>query len=197
MTAAPPYIDPNILRVLVDGLRREGWPAPARNKPSDRGGLTRGGITARSWGEYKHLGRPATADELNAITEAEALTFYLQRYVLRPHFDQVLDQKLRALLVDWSFTSWSDDPVKALQRSLRDRGYNPGPIDGVIGPQTIAALQADRDPRRLYRDVLAARLRFYVGLAFDHDVFAFLDAHPETQLHNLAGWINRSLEFLP
>lgn len=191
------FIDPNIARVLRDGLRREGWPALARSVVSDTGGLTRGGITAVNWGDYKHLGRPATADELNAISEPEALEFYFQRYVMLPRFDRVLDQKLRALVIDWAFTSWSDDPIKALQTSLRTRGLYAGALDGVIGPKTIAALQADPDPRQLYRDVFNARVTFYRHVAFDKDVRAFLGAHPTSQLHNLAGWTNRCLEFTP
>jgi lysozyme family protein len=191
------YLDPQIERILRDGLRREGWPARAKVVPSDRGGLTRGGITAENWGDFKQLGRPATAAELDAITETEALQFYYQRYVALPRFDQVLDQKLRALLIDWAFTSWYDDPTKALQEGLARRGLYGGRIDGELGPKTIVALQADRDPRQLYRDVFAARLRFYTDVAFDTDVDAFLDRYPKSQLHNLKGWQNRCLELLP
>lgn len=192
------YLDPRIAQVLRDGLRREGWPKRARAVASDKGGLTRGGITAANWGDYKHLGRPATAAELDAITETEALEFYYQRYVLLPHFDQVLDQKLRALLIDWAFTSWYDDPVKALQTSLVSRGFDVGKIDGVLGPKTIAAMQADRDPRQLYRDVFNARVRFYLDEALDDlAVVEFLKRRPDVDLHNARGWINRALEFTP
>lgn len=30
----------------------------------------------------------------------------------------------------------------ALQQSLKDAGYDPGPVDGIYGPQTVAAVQA-------------------------------------------------------
>ena len=30
--------------------------------------------------------------------------------------------------------------VREAQRALRDLGYDPGPIDGIVGPQTHAAL---------------------------------------------------------
>jgi peptidoglycan hydrolase-like protein with peptidoglycan-binding domain len=33
------------------------------------------------------------------------------------------------------------DPVKAAQRALRDRGYDPGPVDGNHGPKTRAAIK--------------------------------------------------------
>lgn len=38
--------------------------------------------------------------------------------------------------------------VELVQRHLRDLGYDPGPMDGLIGPRTRAAIrrfQADRD----------------------------------------------------
>jgi lysozyme family protein len=191
------YIDEIIARVLRDGLRREGWPAPARSVASDRGGLTRGGITAESWGDYKQLGRPATAAELDAITEDQALEFYYARYVALPKFEIVLDQRLRALLIDWSFTSWSDDPIEALQHSLARRGLYTGAIDGSIGPKTTAALLSDREPRVTFRDVFNARIAFYLDQAFDKSARQFLHDTPTTQLHNAKGWVNRCLEFTP
>lgn len=190
------YLDPNIDAVLRQGLTNEGWPAPARSLPSDRGGLTRGGITSADWGDYKKLGRPATAEELNAIGIDDALEFYYQRFVLAPHLDQITDQKLRALMIDWGFTSGAA-PIEAMQKSLAARGMYLGDIDGVIGPQTVAALFSERDPRRLFRDVFNERIAFYVSVAFDHDVHAFLNTHPSTQLANLGGWVRRALEFTP
>jgi lysozyme family protein len=190
-------MDEIVKRVLRDGLRREGWPAPAEDKPSDRGGLTRGGITAKSWGDCRQLGRLATADELNAITEDDALAFYYARYVVLPKFETILDQRLRALMIDWSFTSWHDDPVAALQHSLARRGLYTGAIDGEIGPRTTAAILSDREPRVTFKDVYNARITFYLDLAFDKQAREFLHAHPTTQLHNAQGWVNRCLEFTP
>jgi len=31
--------------------------------------------------------------------------------------------------------------VRTAQQALRDQGYNPGPIDGVMGPRTSAAVR--------------------------------------------------------
>jgi peptidoglycan hydrolase-like protein with peptidoglycan-binding domain len=33
------------------------------------------------------------------------------------------------------------DDVRAAQQALRDKGFNPGPIDGVMGPRTTAAVK--------------------------------------------------------
>lgn len=33
------------------------------------------------------------------------------------------------------------DDVKAVQQALKDKGHDPGPVDGVMGPKTQAALR--------------------------------------------------------
>lgn len=191
------YIDVNIDRVLHAVLRREGWPQPAADHPADRGHLTRGGITSANWGLYRGLGRAATRMELDAISEEEALEFYFRRYVEFPGFEMVNDQGLRALCVDWGVTSGPDDPIHALQTSLRQRGLYDGAIDGRLGPKTKDALFNDRDPRQTYRDVFNSRVQFYVHIALDADARAFMAAHPACQLWNLNGWLARCLDFTP
>jgi lysozyme family protein len=202
------FIDPNIDRVLREAMRREGWrdgDARLIDHPADSGGLTRGGVTARSWGEYRNFGRPATGDELLTMTYDEAREFYWRRYVVLPGFDQVPDQKLRALLVDWAFTSWFDDPTKAVQTALKARGLYTGAIDGILGPKTRAAVFADRDPRQTFRAVFNARIDFYVMLALtDGLLWALLKrADPSgrdaatLQIANLRGWLRRVCEFTP
>lgn len=191
-------MDATTEQLLRDGMRREGWRdgrAALVDQPSDRGGLTRGGVTARAWGSYRTLGRPATGEELLAMTEDEALAFYYAQHVVALGYDAVQDSELRGLLVDWSFTSWTA-PTRALQRELKARGLYAGAIDGTFGPGTRTAVQADREPRRTFRAVMAARLTFYVDVAFDADVAQFLVLHPRTQLRNLRGWLNRFAEFL-
>lgn len=52
---------------------------------------------------------------------------------------KVTDSKIawRSILCE---TNTTPDVVRKLQRALDDRGYNPGPIDGRIGQQTMAAV---------------------------------------------------------
>jgi peptidoglycan hydrolase-like protein with peptidoglycan-binding domain len=37
---------------------------------------------------------------------------------------------------------WSREDVKSVQEALKGKGLNPGPIDGVMGPQTQQALRS-------------------------------------------------------
>ncbi|MCA9757699.1 MAG: peptidoglycan-binding protein [Candidatus Eisenbacteria bacterium] len=45
--------------------------------------------------------------------------------------------------------------VKTVQRALRNEGYSPGPIDGIYGPQTAAAVRS---------------FQLWAGLAVDGEV---------------------------
>lgn len=177
-----------IADVIDDILRREGGYA---NRVADRGGPTNKGITARSWGEYRKLGRSATIAEVQAITDADARQFYWDVFV-QPLV--AVPEPLRSLLVDWSVTSGPREPIRALQAALVLRDRYLGPIDGLLGPVTLAAIGREVDV--LYYAVLKARVEFYQRLAFDIHVREFLMEHPESQLHNLRGWIGRALEFM-
>ena len=41
------------------------------------------------------------------------------------------------------------DQVKAVQKALQDKGMDPGPVDGVMGPRTSAALKAFQKDQKL------------------------------------------------
>jgi peptidoglycan hydrolase-like protein with peptidoglycan-binding domain len=45
--------------------------------------------------------------------------------------------------------TFTPETIKAVQGALRDHGYEPGPIDGVAGPRTEAALRAFQVARGL------------------------------------------------
>jgi hypothetical protein len=41
------------------------------------------------------------------------------------------------------------DQVKAVQKALQDKGMDPGPVDGIMGPKTMAALKAFQKDQKL------------------------------------------------
>jgi Putative peptidoglycan binding domain len=43
----------------------------------------------------------------------------------------------------------SSEQVKAVQKALQDKGMDPGPIDGIMGPKTMAALKAFQKDQKL------------------------------------------------
>jgi lysozyme family protein len=169
-------IPPNIQSILDDILRRKGG---YTNHPADRGGPTKYGITAKTLGEWRKLGRPASEAEVQALTEDEARDIYFTNYVKKPGLDAVQDPKLLGLLVDTAVNSGPERAVRLLQRALSVTD------DGVIGPRTKEML-SKFDPAKLYRQVLANRLRFLGRL---------ITRHP-SQAVFAEGWMNRIAEFV-
>jgi len=162
--------------ILDEIIRREGGYV---NHPSDRGGPTNFGITAQTLGAWRKLGRPATAAEVQALTETEAMAIYRQQYITGPGFEAVTHPGLLHLLVDTAVHSGPKRAVQWLQAAL---GVT---VDGVIGPKTRAALAA-ADQAVLYSKVLGQRLR-HLGRLITND---------PKQSAFAAGWMNRIAEFL-
>ena len=48
-------------------------------------------------------------------------------------------------------TNMTQDVVMSIQRSLRNAGHDPGPIDGIIGRQTMAAVRSYQESKGLAR----------------------------------------------
>lgn len=160
---------------LIDDLiRREG--SRYTNDPADRGGPTRFGITLETLREER--GRNMKAEDVANLTEAEARDIYQRRYIRRPGFDMVTDDRLRALLVDYGVNSGPKRAVMALQAALGT------PTDGRFGADTLKRLSED-DPAEVYRLVVKARLNHYVDIVLNDS----------SQLRFLRGWLNRVSEF--
>jgi lysozyme family protein len=145
------------------------------NNPSDPGGPTNYGITWKTLSEVR--GRIVDPAEVAALTESEARAIYLQHYIIGPGFENVLDVKLRWLLVDCAVNNGRGRAIKWLQAAI---GTNP---DGFLGPQTIGRLTAVPSP---FYKVCASRLRAYAELVRqNHELAQFVP-----------GWINRTSELV-
>lgn len=193
-----PTIDETIAAVIA--RETGGVPfgqSPAELDKADRGGWTRGGITAANAGDFLGLGRPATEAELNALTEAQAFAFY-QQYG-GPYW--VVYEPLRAMLYDFSVTSGAA-AAKALQTGLVRQGVylradgSIAKVDGVIGALTVAALARSHDKGRLYRDCFGAMIRHYMFcVASDSRIPA--SVKQTTNIRFGSGWMNRALVHTP
>lgn len=160
--------------IINDLIRREG--GTFTDHPNDRGGATRWGITLQTLREER--GPAMRAQDVAKLTETDARDIYRRRYIRRPGFDLVKDDRLRALLIDYGVNSGPKRAVVALQRAI---GADP---DGRFGADTMRRLEG-KDGARTYAEVLRQRLRLYVDIVLaDH-----------LQLVFLRGWCNRLGEF--
>src|SRR5690606_12109578 len=117
------------------------------NNPADRGGPTKYGITQRTLSRV--LGHPATAEDVQRLSEADARGIYRKLYVTDPGFDQVaaLAPEIGFALVDSGVNCGQGRAAEWLQRALNalnreGKDYADRKVDGDIGPATLAALRA-------------------------------------------------------
>lgn len=147
------------------------------NDPHDRGGATNKGVTIATWrrvGYDKDGDGDIDVDDLRLISDADAV-----ERVMRPHYwnrwqaDAIRSQSVANILVDWVWASGSHG-ITRVQRMLGVKA------DGIVGPKTLAALNA-QDPAKLFYRIKADRRRFIEGI---------VAANP-SQRRFLKGWLAR------
>jgi lysozyme family protein len=149
------------------------------NNPDDRGGPTNFGITARTLGAWRNLGRPATAAEVFSMSRAEAKAIYRKQYIIDPGFDAIEDPDLRMIVVDCGVLYGTRRATMWLQTAL---GVT---ADGIFGDDTIHALNG-ADPHAVARSILKQRFQRIQNV---------VEQSPR-QMVFYRGWMNRTNDLL-
>ena len=182
----------NVRRIAQDIVAREGGFV---NDPADPGGATKHGVTI---GTLRRLGLDLTGDgrvtiaDVEAMTQTRAAEIFVDHYFHAPGLDR-LPERIQASVFDM-YVNAGANAVKILQRLLRQMGQSVT-VDGIVGPQTIAASQAAAAaaPDHLADAYGIARRNYYLRLA---------DLRPEsrkfarTREGTKGGWIRRAEEFI-
>lgn len=158
--------------IIDDILEREGQGSPPYLTANDKGHRTSWGISAKAHPDAWRPGPP---------TKAQARAIYQREYV-KP-FDALFDVTsggVLAALIDDAVLSGVTTAIKRLQAVLRVT------IDGVIGPQTIAAVEKVPPNRLQQRLVVNRAIRIARLVQSDVSTLSFL-----------TGWITRVLSLLP
>lgn len=106
--------------------------------PADKGGATNMGVTIGTWkaqGYDKDGDGDIDVDDLSKISEEDAMSIFKRNYWDRWKADSIHNQSIANILVDWVWGSGAYG-IKIPQRMLEVK------IDGIVGPKTIAALNA-------------------------------------------------------
>ncbi|MHC0053035.1 holin-associated N-acetylmuramidase [Actibacterium sp. D379-3] len=165
------------------------------NDPDDPGGATKYGVTV---GTMQRLGLDLTGDgavnaeDVRALTRAQAEQIFIDHYYRGPGIDALPDQ-IRASVFDMQVNAGAN-AIRILQRLLRDMGQAVR-VDGAIGPQTVAAAQsaAQAAPEHLADAYGIARRNYYYALA---------DSRPASRKYarrrdgGKGGWITRAEAFI-
>jgi len=161
--------------IITDILRAEGWDTYT-DRPNDRGGPTKWGITLKTLSSWR--GHECTAQDVKDLGEIEARAIYEADYVIGPRFD-ALPKLLAPMLVDCGVNHGTSRAAKWLQLAVDTTP------DGRIGPKTLQAVEA-ANPVAIYLKVCATRVSFYGKLVTDDP----------TQAENAHGWNNRAAKWL-
>lgn len=151
------------------------WEGGFVNDPDDLGGATNKGITIDTFTEYKkRKGQKApTVDDLKNISDTEWHDVFKSLYWDRWKADEIKSQAVANILVDWVWASGSHG-IKRPQRLLGVKA------DGIVGKQTIAALNA-MDAATLFKMIKDDRAKF---------IDEICKARPKNEKYR-KGWMNR------
>lgn len=117
-------------RALPVILRHEGGYV---NNPRDPGGMTNLGVTKATWEGW--TGKPASEADMRALTRDQVAPLYRKNYWDKLRCDE-LPPALALCVFDFGVNAGPARAARYLQRLVGT------PEDGVIGPATIAAVQA-------------------------------------------------------
>ncbi|MEJ6401695.1 holin-associated N-acetylmuramidase [Yoonia sp. 2307UL14-13] len=182
----------NVKEIAEEIVAREGGYV---NDPDDPGGATKYGVTIHT---MRRLGLDLTADgrideaDVKVLTKARAISIFIEHYFRRPKIDQ-LPEVLHATVFDM-YVNAGANAVKILQRLLGDMRISVT-VDGVIGPQTIAATKKalEAAPKHFVDAYGIARRSYYYDLA-DRRVNS--RKYARRRDGGKGGWIARAEEFI-
>ena len=182
----------SVQQIATDIVRREGGFV---DDPNDPGGATNHGVTIHT---MRRLGLDLNGDgrvdvaDVRRLSQDQAVGIFIQHYFDGPGIAR-LPGPLQASVFDM-YVNAGNNAVKILQR-LFNRMRIDVAVDGVIGPQTVAAAAAAMAaaPDHLVDAYGIARRNYYYALA---------DSRPASRRYarrqdgGKGGWITRAEEFM-
>ena len=182
----------SVRQIAAEIVRREGGFV---NDPDDPGGATNFGVTIHT---MRRLGLDLTGDgrvdtaDVRVLTADRATDIFVRHYFDAPRIAD-LPEPLHASVFDM-YVNAGANSVKILQRLLNAMRFDVA-VDGVIGPQTVAAAQ----------DAYAAAPNHLVdayGIARRNYYYALADGRPASRKYarrqdgGKGGWIARAETFI-
>ena len=179
----------NTVRKLAEDIvGREGGFV---NDPDDPGGATNYGVTIHTLRRLRP-GQQVGVEDVRRLTRQDAVDIYVAHYFRHPRIAE-LPEPLWATVFDM-YVNAGANAVRILQRLMVEMGLDVA-MDGVIGPQTIAATH------RAY-DMAPAHLVDAYGIAWRDYYYRIADRRPASRKFarrrdgGKGGWITRAEEFI-
>lgn len=125
------------------------------NHPKDPGGRTNLGVTQRVWEEW--TGKPANEAIMRALTRKDVAPLYREQYWERVRGDEI-PPGIALSAFDFAVNAGPTRAIRTLQATVNVN------VDGILGPNTLAAIQAGNDAT-MVRIFAAKRRSFYRSLS--------------------------------
>ena len=166
-----------------------------RKKPAQQGFQTP--VTAEEKPTPATASKPASAAPLRKESAAEPVP----ESAAQKYGDSTDTQKIappvkvdyNALLTEEALDKYNQDPerVKRTQKGLIANGYDTGPLDGIIGPQTTAALKRFASDHAIETEGLFASDLTDAVLVYAEVAATYPDWHPIMGSDDFAHWLDR------
>lgn len=146
------------------------------NDPADSGGPTNKGVTLNTFRSV--YGQTKTINDLKHMTDNEWRHIFKSLYWDKCKADDIADQSIANLLVDWAYNSGTSLAIRHIQRIV---GVN---ADGIMGNITLSAINR-HSPQPLFGALKKDRIAFFNVTA---------KKNPRKKKF-LKGWLNRVNHF--
>lgn len=136
------------------------WEGGFANVPGDRGGATKYGVTISIWkaqGYDKDGDGDIDVADLKLITKDDAMRICRLNFWNRWKADEIKDQSVANLLVDWVWASGRYG-ITIPQSILGVK------VDGVVGPKTLAALNGWKNGQQALFNALMSNREAYINM---------------------------------
>lgn len=156
------------------------WEGGWSNDKADKGGPTMKGVTLAVYTAYcnKHGKGNPTQQQLKNISKKEWEDILKSMYWDRWKADQINNQSVANLLVDWLWTSG----VYGIKYPQQVLGVED---DGKVGPKTLAAVNNYPNQEELFNRLWSRRKQHFTAIA---------NSRPDNAKF-LKGWLNRLNDF--
>lgn len=154
------------------------WEGEYSDHPKDKGGATNMGVTLstlRAVGYDKNGDGKTDEVDLKQLTSRDVTEAFLKPYFWdKCQADKIKSQSVANILVDWAWAS-GGNAVKGVQKLLKVTA------DGIVGEQTLSAINNAGNARLLFASIKRARAAFLKRI---------VEKHPEQEVF-LKGWMCR------
>ena len=148
------------------------WEGGFVDDPLDRGGATNKGITIGTFRNF--YGKDATVEQLKNITDEQWLHIFKSGYWDKWKADDIENQSIANIVVDWAWGSGAETSIKQVQKILGVA------VDGIVGDDTLTAINI-AGQRSLFVKIHNRRIEFVENIV----------KRDPSQARFLKGWKNR------